>query len=88
MKAQSDLTGDRERAAEMTVPRASGATMWIDRIATASKSITGFATEGKSLIDSFKPQIEFSALNELPKITLDDEVNHCPADQQWSVSTP
>ena len=86
MKAQSDLTGDRERAAEMIAPCASRATMWIDRITAANKSLCDI--DEKSMINSFKSAIEFPTLTKLPEITIDEEVNHCPADQQWSVSTP
>ena len=32
MKAQSDLTGDRESAAEMTAPRICAVTTWMDAI--------------------------------------------------------
>ena len=85
MKAQSDLTGDRERAAEMTAPCASRVTAWMDRIKTACKGINSFATEGKTLIDSIAPKFEIPDIGE---ISYNTEVNYCPARQQCLVCTP
>lgn len=91
MKAQSELMGDHERAAEMTVPRFGGATKWSVRINTMDSA--------NALYDTINA-VGTIGLNGLSK-TLgcakpfmaeldsdENEVNYRPAGQQWPVCTP
>lgn len=93
MKAQSELMGDHERTAEMTVPRFDGATNWIDGIT----DLTGAPASG-SYVASLKERMEstmritpnagtyaaiFSSINKQ-----ENGVRNCPAGQKWPVCTP
>lgn len=86
MKAQSDLTGDRERRAEMTRPRKRGATNWMSGIDAMNNS-------ADRIFDSSSLSYGLSgALADFPSIgksyIIDTEVKHRPAAQQWVVCTP
>lgn len=86
MKVQSDLTGDRERAAEMTAPCESRVTTWMDRITKLTKATLSNAHTISEAVESCNPT-NF-AIPELPRITISSEVSYRPAGQQWPVCTP
>lgn len=101
MKAQSDLTGDRERLAEMTRPRNSGVTKWNSLIYMASKTDDKMMLQcidcdkkpaPSNTTDSSATTYEpiYRKANDVHDTidTLHDEVNHRPAAQQWAVCTP
>lgn len=86
MKAQSELIGDNERVAEMTAPCESRATKWMDRITKLAKALTSSTNAVATTAAACK--LSDFEIPEVPKITINPEVNYCPADQQWSVCTP
>ena len=102
MKAQSDLTGNRERRAEMTRPRFCGVTMWMSAIDTMTNTPATALSDFGLIADESKLarlQSEFATARDLigtidmrPNIFTDlntnNEVNYCPAAQQWTVCTP
>ena len=74
MKAQSDLTGDRKSAAEMTAPRLCGVTAWIEtaykpietmqdatlKLDKFLKEVNGKAAKGLDFLDRItKPYTDF-----------------------------
>ena len=88
MKAQSELTGDRKRRAEMTRPRFGGATAWINGIDRTLSLHSSFAKpeilEAMTRFDTV-----LSCASAVPTLDMSDpEVNHCPAGQQRPVCTP
>ena len=94
MKAQSELTGDRKRRAEMTRPRSGGVTNWISEIVAMSKpnidkSARELIREYESAVsDVTTPLTELFSAIETPDYYIDKEVNHRPAGQRWPVCTP
>lgn len=86
MKAQSELTGDSKRQAETICPRSGGVTTWMS---TAS----GMIDNGRKFAEIASSSIlDVSVMPELTEaldaFRIPKEVNHRPADQQWSVCTP
>ncbi len=91
MKAQSELAGDRKRRAEMTRPRSRGATTWMtgvsEKMSDLSKSLAATCI---STLDFPKVELAPGFTEALSRISdsMNNEVNHRPAEQQCSVCTP
>ena len=90
MKAQSELTGDRKRRAEMTRPRFGGVTKWMSEFDNMNiRETLAEHTAFKKHFDFGLPAV-IDRWSIAPEVTQDEmkEVNHRPAAQQWTVCTP
>lgn len=96
MKAQSELTGDRERRAEMTRPRCGGVTNWITGINNAM-SVTAMEEMEQVMREVNHVADEMTSVNRMAQqmagasvisCTLNPEVKNCPPIRQRVGCTP
>lgn len=94
MKAQSELMGDHERTAEMTVPRRlGGVTTWVpgilnDRLSAMTKSLSSIRTDLDSPLHTALSNITKPFADSKPSAICKNEVNYRPAVRQRTVCTP